>query len=316
MTINECTNKRAYVIPKLKASNAAIFITFITLTILLICNHDIIRTSVESSVKMCISTILPSIFPFMILSDYLLGNLSVNKSSGLSAFFSKCFNINGVGIWPFIIGNICGFPLGTKASIDLYNRGAITKKECERLIGFANNPSLAFIVSGVGMGMRHSIRDGIYLYSAVVISSCVLGVVTRGKEYNFLNSNEMSKQNYSFVDSIKNSLFAVISVCSYIIFFSMVADIIMPHIESQIISLVLASMLEISTATNLIAKSNIPEQLSLPMTAFALGFSGLSVYLQTLSFAPKDINKFSCLLMKLLQGIIAFLIAAFCNILL
>ncbi len=314
MTVKECTRRQVFTISKFKASNTITFVIFIIITALLISNHDIIRDSVENSVRMCISTILPSIFPFMILSDYLLGNLITNKNTKLGAFFNRCFNVNGVGIWPFIIGNICGFPLGAKTSIALYNRGVITKNECERLIGFANNPSLAFIISGVGIGMRHSIRDGIILYFAVVLSSCISGVITKGDEQHYSNSDEILEQNYSFIDSIKNSLFAIITVCSYIIFFSMVTDIIISHIKQQTVSLFLASILEIGTATNLIAKSSITELLSLPLTAFALGFSGVSVYLQTLSFAPKDINKFRCILIKLLQGILAFVIAAFCNI--
>lgn len=159
------------------------------------------------------------------------------------------------------------------------------------------------------MGMRHSLHDGVILYLTVIISSCIIGIITKGKTRQCLNSNEIFEQNYSFVNSIKNSIFAVISVSSYIIFFSMIADVIISHINLQPLSLFLTSMLEIGTATNLISKSSIPKFLGLPLTAFALGFSGLSVYLQTLSFAPDDIKKFKCFIMKLLQGVIAFIIA-------
>lgn len=305
----ECTAKKAATISKGKAENTITILIFIAASVALIFSHDIIKKSVMNSVKMCISTILPSIFPFMILSDYLLGNIDRTDSSKLGGIFSKCFNISSAAIWPFIIGNVCGFPLGAKTSIGLYNRGAITKTECERLIGFANNPSLAFIISGVGIGMRHSLHDGVILYLTVIISSCIIGIITKGKTRQYLNSNEIFEQNYSFVNSIKNSIFAVISVSSYIIFFSMIADVIISHINLQPLSLFLTSMLEIGTATNLISKSSIPKFLGLPLTAFALGFSGLSVYLQTLSFAPDDIKKFKCFIMKLLQGVIAFIIA-------
>ena len=76
------------------------------------------------------------------------------------------------------------------------------------------------------------------------------------------------------------------------------------------------NILEIGTATNYIAGNIINETLSLPLTAFALAFSGLSVYLQTLSFAPSEIKKGKCLVMKMCQGLVAFTITLVLKLLL
>ena len=55
----------------------------------------------------------------------------------------------------------------------------ISKNECERLIGFSNNASPAFVISGVGYALFGSIRIGVFLYILSFISSI----------FNFFNSN-------------------------------------------------------------------------------------------------------------------------------
>ena len=298
-----------------KPSNSMVILVFVIITILLLLNQSVIKNSLQNSLKMCATSVIPSIFPFMILSDFLVGNLMESKGSQIRFYFCKCFGLSEAAFWPFIIGNVCGFPLGPKAAIDLYKQGAISKEECQRLLGFANNPSLAFVISGVGMGMRQSLSDGLVLYSAVVISSCILGAATRVNTGFTAKANNISKQKYSFVASVKDSASSIIAVCSYIVFFSMITDIIMLHIKHPLISPLLASVLEIGTAANHISKSTIPRVLNLPATAFALGFSGLSVYMQTLSFVPEEISKAHCLIMKIFQGAIAFTITVIYNLL-
>lgn len=299
-----------------KIKNCLVILLFFIITIILILNQNVLRKSINNSLRMCLSSIVPSIFPFMILSDFLTGNLKTSKDYRFCKWFGKLFSMNESAMLPFILGNICGFPLGAKSTIDLYKNGSLTKEECERLIGFANNPSLAFVISGVGMGMRGSVTEGVLLYCVILISSFILGISTRSKNNISSKPGNISKQNFSIVTSIKNSTIAIIYVCSYIIFFSFIADIAIKYLNAPLVSALFISFLEIGTATNYIAGNIINETLSLSLTAFALAFSGLSVYLQTLSFAPSEIKKGKCLVMKMCQGLVAFTITLILKLLL
>jgi hypothetical protein len=162
--------------------------------------------------------------------------------------------------------------------------------------------------------MRRNISDGIVLFWITLISACLVGIITRKKDTKKENIHKTSRQKFSIVNSIKDSAFITITVCSYIVFFSIVAFIIIKFIKSKILSAILVSLFEIGTAANYISDVCSDEILALPLLSFSLAFSGLSVFMQTLSFLPCEINKAKCFVMKLLQGFLAFGIALTYNI--
>lgn len=291
-----------------KQKNISVIIVFIAITFILIVNQQTVKNSVENSIKMCLSSIIPAIFPFMILSDFLSSGIELNGNSSVTRVWSSFFNISEITIIPYVLGNVCGFPLGVKSASALYEHQIISKDECERIITFSNNPSLAFIVSGVGMGMRDSLTDGLALYFSVIFSSAIIGKINNGERKCFRECTDITRQNFSIVNSIKSSAYGVISVCSYIIFFSVIADIVSAFVKSEIVTAIVFAFLEIGGASKYISTSENLGIFNLPLNAFALSFSGLSVYLQTLCFAPSEINKSHCFIMKLLQGTIAFII--------
>ena len=109
---------------------------------------DKIAHSVRSALSLCANVIIPSVFPFMILSEFMYSFLSFGALNRAGAVFERLFKINRCGIYPFLLGLTCGFPLGVKCASDMYRGGLLTKGEAERLIGFCNNTGPAFLVSG------------------------------------------------------------------------------------------------------------------------------------------------------------------------
>jgi len=45
------------------------------------------------------------------------------------------------------MGMLGGFPLGAAVAVELYDNGAVDKRQAEYLCAFTNNPSLSFSVS-------------------------------------------------------------------------------------------------------------------------------------------------------------------------
>ena len=283
-------------------------LAFLAIGVVIITKQHVFRDAMDASIKMCLSTIIPSIFPFMILSDYLVCNFTFHDNSAISKLFKRFFSVSSVGLLPFLIGNVCGFPLGAKMAAELFDEGYINQDEFDTLLPLCANPSIAFVISGVGIGMRGSIKEGIILYIITMISTIISGIIwkSRVSASDFIGVSKYKA--FSLSDTIKNSALSCIYVSSYIIFFSLVIAILCSLSIAKPVILLLASFLEIGTATSLISKSNIG-WISLPLTAFSLTFSGVSVYMQTLCFVPKGRCK-SYLKIKLTEGIIAFIITA------
>ena len=94
--------------------------------------------SVSESINLCIKNVIPSLFPFFILS-------SVMSDQGISCFLGnkfrrsmpRVFKVGGSCATPVIIGLMSGYPIGAASAVSLYKNGLCTKKEAEHLLGFA-----------------------------------------------------------------------------------------------------------------------------------------------------------------------------------
>ena len=62
-----------------------------TAMILMIINSPAVLSEMKSSIKLCISVIIPSLFPFMVMSSVFVGNLKNTLPFGLGKVFKKLF---------------------------------------------------------------------------------------------------------------------------------------------------------------------------------------------------------------------------------
>ena len=144
------------------------------------------------------------------------------------------------------------------------------------------------------------------LYISVLISAILVAIIFAKKSEKTQNTDFNIEQNFTLVDSIKNAGLASISISSYIIFFSTAIGLVRSITDSEIIILIFSSLSEVGNAASAITKSSyLPPVCSYGLLGFSLGFSGLSVHLQAMSFIPPEVSKKRYLIMKILQGIFA-----------
>ena len=272
--------------------------TCIILCVTMLCFSNDMKLGALEGMRLSSEILIPTLFPFFILSDYWSKNFSISEKSVLSKLFVKFFHIPPCGLLAFITGIICGFPLGVKVACDLYDRGKINDRQLTNLCGFANNPSMAFVISGIGLGIFGSVHVGILLFISCSISAIVCGTVFREKEIKMQKESNISRQKFSLVESIKNAGLMSITISSYVIFFSAVIYVLKK-------SPLIASVLELCSAVKIISESQFSVNQKLVLIAFSLGFSGLSVHLQAFSFMGARVKKSRYFLMKITQGLLS-----------
>ena len=145
------------------------------------------------------SVILPTVFPFMVISDFAISEFEFQKSAFLRKAFERWFKINGIGICAFVSGIIGGFPIGAKNAIDLFENGKISKCECERLMCFANLPGPAYVISAIGISILSSFKEGIVIYFSVLASAVICGKIIGIKKRYSVNTSENTKQKFVFM---------------------------------------------------------------------------------------------------------------------
>ena len=279
-------------------------------TILLLVFSKSVKDGINSGIKLVLFNIIPTLFPFFILSDLWITAFGVKEKSRLSIIFQRIFHINPAGLPALLIGMICGFPLGVKSAVEYYSQGLINKDELEILCGFINNPSLAFVISGVGLGIYGNIFDGIFLYSTVLLSALIVGIIFRPKNTTRANMTYISRQSFDFTASINDAGLSCIKIGAFIIFFCALISLFSAIFKNDAFTSVFASVCEIGSAASIIYRCNIfTLSQRKALTAFALGFSGFSIHMQAFSILPKEITKSKYLVMKLTQGILSSIIS-------
>ena len=220
------------------------------------------------------------------------------------------FHVSGACASAFALGFIGGYPVGAKTAISLYENGMCTKTEAERLLAFCNNSGPAFILGVVGAGVFASSRVGVLLYLAHAAASICIGILfrfykagptARREERQSRPQFHAQRFTTAFTGSIKNSFLSTLNICAFVVFFTVVIQLLirsgfLPGL-AQVLGTVLAPFgltpewaqrlltgaLEISSGVwTLSGDGTLSGKLIL--AAFMLGWAGISVHCQVLSF--------------------------------
>ena len=296
---------------KSKINERFIICSVILLLILTVTAANEVRDAIISGFRLSVLSVVPAIFPFLIFSDILSCESGAFSEGIFARAFERIFKINRAALGAFVCGSICGFPIGVSMASRLYTANIITKNECERIIGFSSNPSIAFVVSGVGMGMYGSITYGIILYFSLIISSVIVGLFFRCECEKTHNSSDITEQNFNIIDSIKTAGISCITISSYIVFCSAMVGLIKRFVKNDIIIIAITSLLEISNGAQALSLCGLPTMLKLSFTAFVLSFSGISVLMQARSILPAKISMIKYYKMKIVSAMLSFILTFF-----
>lgn len=274
---------------------------------------DDVAESVKNGLFLSFTVMIPTLFPFLILSDLVLKALpeKIGKQNGL---FSRLFRITDSGFYAFFLGSISGFPIGAKIVSALYRRGDLSHDEAERLLVFSNNTGPAFLFGVVGAALYGNIRVGIFLYIIQMLAAVLIGILLGiGKKASDVSDKFQSERKLSFTDAVENAVPAALRIAAYIAIFRVVVDIFAGTLKNAVMKSVIAAFLEVGNAvTSAAALFTAYPALSLSVAAFAVSFSGLSVYMQSLVFLKDtDLSRGKYLFYKLIEGIISAFLAYF-----
>lgn len=237
---------------------------------------------VKEGLGVCKSAVIPSIFPFMIIAELMTSSFPAEQAECFKRLFTRLFKMNASAISAFICGLFCGFPAGAKAARELYFDNAISRDECERLIGFTSNASPAFVIGGVGYALRGSAREGFALYLISIASSVICGILFSMRSSPSESSESAyARKKFSLARAVNSATQNTLTACGFATAFSVLTGLVCSAISNEAASALLSSLFEIGNAAKrLSSSSSLTRELSLVATAFAVSFSGFSVHLQ------------------------------------
>lgn len=275
--------------------------------------------TVKRSLTLCYTTVIPAVFPFMIVTNLLL-RTGAHRLLGslLSRPMKLIFGCSESVSSAVALGFLCGFPVGAVSAATLYSNGEISKNELKRSLLFINNPSAAFVIGGVGIGMFSSAKIGRTLYLSVLIPAIMIGIISRYifpadsiSEHFTIEQRNDKKESFAFklTQAISESAANMLTVCACVVFFSVpvgiISEIFGKYSTHADLGAILSSFFEISGGCRASGSLSSPLQ-ALMMCAFACAWSGLSVHIQIFSVCGKcDVSFTPYIISKLIQGILS-----------
>ena len=289
----------------------AVPIVLLGSTIFLLYRSQTAEESAYAALKMCATVIIPSLFPYMVISSMLVRTGAAGMiGRWISRPVLTIFRLPGCAGGAFLLGALCGFPVGAKTACELYESGSLSRRECERLIAIANNTGPSFVIEVVGAHFWGSRGMGLVIYLAQILSSVLIGWTTSRRE---IKSSEMTQPATKQCDllqclatSVSHSARSVVTVCGFIVFFAVVTSLahqVLVDFRLSLTAPMLGALLEFSTGASLAA--GLGGISGAFFTGFAVGWSGLSVFAQCKAFTTSyGISLRFTAVCKLVQGLL------------
>lgn len=271
----------------------------------------------KNAIMFFLNTILPTMFPFYVLSSIIVSSSSINILTRPLKCVTRLYNLPPQAACAIFLGIICGFPIGAKITCDLLKNNYITQKEAAILASFTNNASPIFIISIVGGIYFKDKLHGLLIWLCIVLSSLLTGLILskiyldKLNSFNNTHTNNISNKT-TIADSITSALNTSLYVGAVIIFFSSITALIkeIPLINQKIY-IVLYSFLEMTGGLNSLFFNNTHE-LNLYKylyTVAIISWSGLCVHMQIYGILKSSGIKIKYFFIgKILQTIISIII--------
>lgn len=276
----------------------------------------------------CGSVLIPSLFPFMVLSSFIVkSGLSDKCSLILSPVTKLLFKLPGCAGMSVLLSMIGGYPVGARGIVSLLEQKRITQSQAKRMALFMVGGGPAFIVFVVGDILLADRTSGLILWASQVITQIMLGILTGimsddekepPKAASTVKSMSFSS---AVVESCRDGVTGMISLCGLVTLFSSVLGIIINlgiydsisgflnflGVDKSVADSVLPVLWEVTKGCNQACDVNAP----IYLVAFAIGWGGICVHFQIYSLIESlGVSKLKFTFFRFLQGAVSALITS------
>ncbi len=269
---------------------------------------EITATASRNAIALWMNSVIPSMMPFFIMSNFL-------KESG----FPNRLSMNS---YPAIMAVFSGYPMGAKIAGSYYRDGMVDRNRLLFILSYSMVTGPVFLIGVIGTEIYNSQKLGIILalshYTGAFINRLI---------YSRYNSSEKIKRNCKaaikkdyyeiLTDSILDSFRAMGIILAYMVLFMIITDLlqfsgilnVLPFPEGQSL---IKGIFEMTTGCNSLAHVETQMVNKAVVTSFILSFGGLSVLGQTMSMLKAcPVTFMEIFKMKLLHGIISAILTFF-----
>ena len=235
----------------------------------------------NEGIHLCLMTVIPSLLPFIFLSNLLTSALSGTKLPILR-IFGRCMRMPYGSESLFLIGALGGYPTGAQAVSTAYHSGQLTKTDARRLLGFCSNAGPSFLF-GITAAQFPDALTPWFLWLVHLLSAFATGIILPG-----CSRSEAALQQgrtLTLVESLRRSIAVMAQICAWIILFRVILAFLnrwFLWLLGNDTQIMITGLAELSLGCTSLSGIHC-QGLRFIVTAALLGFGGLCVMMQTAS---------------------------------
>lgn len=253
--------------------------------LLLILDIKTATAGAQEGVTLCLTVLIPSLFPFFLLS-MLIGNSLTGARISFMRPVSKLCGIPDGGESLLLLGFAGGYPVGAKAVAQAYESGQLQRSDAHRLLGFCSNAGPAFIFGMTSMLFTSATVPWL-LWLIHIISAILTGWLLPDKR---TSSCTLTKAvPLTIPQALDQSIRTMAGVCGWVILFRVILSFCQRWLFRYIpldLQILLTGLLELSNGFTSLRSILTPGMRFLLCSIF-LSFGGVCVGMQTVSVTQK-----------------------------
>ncbi|MCU6761275.1 Uncharacterized protein conserved in bacteria [uncultured Roseburia sp.] len=232
--------------------------------------------------------VVPTLLPFCIISYIIIqSNLYHTIFRQILSLLPGKRVIRPETLYPICLGFVCGFPIGSKLTADMYALGHLNAKEATKLCAISNQFGPAFVVNYIAASQLKDSRFAPILLLSIYLPPLICGAVWMSRRDKSASLRKIpasrSQINFKIIDAgIMNGFETMLRVAGYIVVFSILSG----AVESLPVDIpagkaLISGILEITTGTQNIAASDMSQAWKLPLICAIVSFGGFCGLFQT-----------------------------------
>lgn len=261
----------------------------------------------QEGLTLCIRTVIPSLFPFFVLSGILVHSL-MGASFPILRPLERLLGIPAGAESLLISGFLGGYPVGAKAVHDAWISGQLDKQDAQRMLSFCSNAGPSFLF-GMAAPMFSFPSAGWVLWGIHIASALIAGILFRKEPACSRVCPANTAREHA--DFLSNALTVTGKVCAWVILFRVLCCFLQRwflFLLPKWAQCAIVGLLEL--ANGCIGLFGVEsEQLRFLLCSVMLSFGGVCVAMQTFSVAGGlDLSLYFA--GKLVQSMLSLLLSA------
>ncbi|MCL1803155.1 MAG: hypothetical protein FWG30_05850 [Eubacteriaceae bacterium] len=280
------------------------------------------RESALNGVDAWFRRVMPSVFPFFVLTEYMQkSGLATQISLVMEPFMSKVFGVSGEGSFAYLASLFSGNPLAAKIISDFYSERRISRKEAYQLFALCGNFGPVFTISTVGVAFYYSRSLGFLLFAVGHISCFITAFILSGHRDGSQPAERVplsiSPMGFpkAFAGAVKDSVVSILNIGGFIVFFQVIIDLVTGFAgdsQDSFLAAIIGSFIEITAGSEklgILRQDNL--MLSAGLASAALAWGGLSILFQSLSYITEtDLEIWPFIKARIVQMVVSFALTA------